>query len=232
LQRGGSVAAVFREEAAWIRWRLGRLDLPEGGRVADIGSSTLFARAVGQPHVESEVLRPLRERGLSIVHVDAVEDAGVDVTADLADPATDLPAALGDPFDLVLCLSMLAFVRDLPPVIANVVGCVAPGGHLLVTTPLRYRVTKNPVDNRWRPNPEELLDRLSREGGVPLEPVALASLTIHDNHEYLPFLSRLTTTYTIAGKERRVPGGFDQLRRLGDDTNRWAQTCVLARRPA
>ena len=78
---------MFKEEAAWIRWVLGRQDLPDGGTVADIGSSTLFARAVGQPHVEGQVLQPLRDRGLSITHVDAVEDAGVDVVADLADPA-------------------------------------------------------------------------------------------------------------------------------------------------
>jgi SAM-dependent methyltransferase len=221
---------VFREEAAWIRWRLERVKLPESGHVADVGSSTLYARAVGQPHVETEVLRPLRERGLSIVHVDAVEDPGVDVTADLADPATDLQAILGRQFDLVLCLSMLAFVRDLDPVIANVTGCVQPGGHLLVTTPLRYRRTKNPVDNGWRPEPEELLETLSRVGGARFEPVALAALTIHDNDEYLPFHSRLATTYPLAGRDRQVPGGFDQLRRLGDDSKRWAQSCVLARR--
>lgn len=223
---------MFKEEAAWIRWVLGRQELPAGGRVADIGSSTLFARAVGQPYVEGQVLQPLRDRGLRITHVDAVQDPGVDVVADLADPATDLVGALGGPADLVLCLNVLQFVSELEPSLANVASAVAPGGLLLATTARKYRITRNPIDNRWRPTPAELLEALARHGQTRFEQLSAAELVIHDNEEYLPFTSRLTTTIHAGGRELRVPGGFDQLRRFGDDSRRWAQSCVLARRAA
>ena len=71
------------ETAAWTRAALAEIELPPGGRALDVGSSTLHYRTVEQPHIEEQVMAPLRARGVEIVHLDAKPAPGVDVVCDL-----------------------------------------------------------------------------------------------------------------------------------------------------
>ena len=78
------MAACTSKRAAWTRAALAETRaLSAGSRALDIGSSTLHYRTVEQPHIEEQVLAPLRARGVDIVHLDAKEAPGVDVVCDL-----------------------------------------------------------------------------------------------------------------------------------------------------
>jgi hypothetical protein len=74
---------VHVETAAWTRAALEAIDLPPGSRALDIGSSTLHYRTVEQPHIDEQVMAPLRARGVEIVYLDAKDAPGVDVVYDL-----------------------------------------------------------------------------------------------------------------------------------------------------
>ena len=81
------------ETAAWTRAALAGIDLPAGSRTLDIGSSTLHFRTVEQPHIEREVLAPLRARGARIVHLDAKPAPGSTSCATSAWPMRASPRA-------------------------------------------------------------------------------------------------------------------------------------------
>jgi SAM-dependent methyltransferase len=127
---------VHVETAAWTRAALEAIALPPGSRALDIGSSTLHYRTVEQPHIEEQVMAPLRARGVEIVHLDAKEDPGVDVVYDLERP--------GEPvgeFSLVLVASVLHYLRDPGPAADLAVSSLAPGGHLIAHHPQSARRT-------------------------------------------------------------------------------------------
>jgi SAM-dependent methyltransferase len=222
---------MFVEESVWIRETLQRIDLPRGGKVLDVGSSTREYRTVKQPHVEENVMRPLRERGLEITHVDAKRAEGVDVAFDLDAPGADLRAALDRTFDLVICASLLLHVQGPQQAIDAARAMVGPGGYLLVTTPWSFRRTLDPHDNMIRPSPAELARLAAGEANGGLTVVADASVRIERKDDYtgLGLLSRFWVP--IAGRWwLSQPGFMERLRYLAPRL-RWKVSCVLLRRP-
>ena len=141
---------MYIENAAWVRDALAVVSLPEGARVIDVGSSTLHYRTIEQPHVEREVLAPLRARGLRLTHLDGKEAEGVDVVQDLDTATPELAERLGT-FDLVLCIGLLGYVKEPTNTLDVVASLVSEDGWLVSTTPESYRRTRDPHDNMWRP---------------------------------------------------------------------------------
>jgi SAM-dependent methyltransferase len=142
---------VFVDESLWIRRALENQPLRAGMRVLDIGSSSLEFRTVVQPHIDENVFAPLRARGLAVVHVDARNEPGVDIVADV----TTL-AGVNDEYDLVLCTNLLEHVVDRPGTLANAKRVVRSRGLLLLTVPLRYPLHADPIDTGYRPHAGEL----------------------------------------------------------------------------
>jgi hypothetical protein len=117
---------MYIENAAWVRSALAGLVLPEGARAIDIGSSTLHYRTIEQPHVDREVLSPLRRRGVEITHLDGKATEGVDVVQDLDAATPELAERLGT-FDLVLWLGLRGYVKQ-PANTLDVVAALAGQG--------------------------------------------------------------------------------------------------------
>ena len=220
---------MFHEEARWIRETLRDLHLASNIRVLDAGSSTLYARTRGQPFVDSEVHAPLRERGFRITHVDRKHDEGVDLVADLADPDADLAALAGHRFELVLCCSLLSVVESVPNVVASVSKALLPGGYMLATTLENFRYVTDPIENGWRPSPDELFEAFVRHGGVPLELLVSERLRVDDPREYHRALAPKKSSIQVGKRFLFVPGGVERIR-LAVPAWRWRQSCVVMRR--
>jgi SAM-dependent methyltransferase len=142
---------VFVDESLWIRHALEQLPLSAGMRVLDIGSSSLHFRTQVQPHIDRNVFAPLRERGLRVIHVDARQEPGVDIIADV----TTLDG-VNDTYDLVLCTNLLEHVVDREQTVRHVKRVVRPGGTLVLTVPRRYPIHADPIDTGYRPDTAEL----------------------------------------------------------------------------
>jgi SAM-dependent methyltransferase len=209
---------VFVEEAAWVERALARLELPAGARVLDVGSSTREFRTEVQPHIDRHVFAPLRARGVRPVHLDAKDADGVDVVLDLSDPALDPAAALGERFDVVLCMNMLEHVVDRERTADRVLALVAPGGHLLVTVPRSYRRHLDPIDTMYRPSPRERA-RLFRGRRPGVELVLAETVPIARSEYYRYHRSRNPLWARRETLRRRVP------------PLRWKQACILLRCP-
>jgi len=195
----------------------------------DAGSSTRYARTVGQPFVDSEVHAPLRQRGLGITHVDCKQEEGVDIVADLADPDTDLRSLAGHGFELVLCCSLLSVVESVPDVVATVSKALLPGGYMLATALESFRYVTDPIENGWRPSPDELFETFVRHGGVPLELLTAQVVRIDDPRDYHRVFMLKKSSIRIGKRFMFVPGAVDRLR-LAVPAWRWRQSCVVMRR--
>ena len=154
---------MFVEESIWIRGGLEKADLREGMTLLDVGSSTERFRRLHQPFIDYEIFRPLRRRGVRIVHVDARRDEGVDVVCNLADPATEPEAAGLEPAHAVLASNLLEHVLDRDLVLTRIKRLTRPGGIIVVTVPNLLPVPRRP--DRYDVSPHQRRAGSSLPGG-------------------------------------------------------------------
>jgi SAM-dependent methyltransferase len=217
---------VHVETARWTREALQAIELPPGARALDIGSSTLHYRTVEQPHIDQQVMAPLRERGVEITHLDVKQDPGVDVVCDLDQAGDGLVSELGA-YELVLFAAALHYVHDPGHVLDVVVRLMTPGGYLMVHHPQVARRTYDPVDNMLRLAPDELADLFERRG---LERARVDSVRIDDGRYYNRLKSRPSWVPAFGAFWFPMPGFSDRLR-LRVPALRWRQSCVVMRLP-
>jgi SAM-dependent methyltransferase len=218
---------VHVETALWSREVLEEIGLPPGARALDVGSSTLHYRTVEQPHIDDQLMAPLRERGVAITHLDAKRDPGVDVVCDLDRADEGLVSELGE-YDLVLFAAVLHYVRDPDHVLDLVVRFVAPGGHLVAHHPQIARRSYDPVDNKLRLTPDELAKMFERRG---LERRRADSVRIDDGRYYRGLRSRPSWMLVSGRLWFPLPGFSEKVRFLMPGL-RWRQSCVVMRRAA
>lgn len=194
----GYPCAVFVDESLWIRQALEKLPLHAGMRVLDIGSSSLSFRTVVQPHIDRNVFAPLRERGLQVLHVDARDEPGVDIIADV----TTLEG-VNETYDLVLCTNLLEHVVNRQETVRHVKRVVRPAGKLILTVPRRYPIHADPIDTGYRPDATELSALLGWPAVLTAE-----VLTVRDPLHYVrrPWYRRWFAPWQIACVLAAKPG--------------------------
>lgn len=154
------------EEAAWLGEQLasclGR-DAPSAApqpplTVLNIGSSTGHFRRVAQPHIDSLLLRPLREAGCRLVHADLKADAGVDIAGDLFEDSTQQRMRAAQPAAILFCNILEHLQADARARVPAVLDAILPAGGLLaISAPCSYPYHADPIDTMYRPTPQEIL---------------------------------------------------------------------------
>jgi hypothetical protein len=146
---------MFAAEARWLRRALDRFPAARLSPLANLGSSDADFRERRQPWIESELLAPLRARDVAIVHVDRRDGAGVDLRADLGDPADLARLAALEPRAL-LCCNLLEHVAEPARLARYCLDVLPAGGLVFVTVPFSYPHHADPIDTMYRPSPAEL----------------------------------------------------------------------------
>ncbi len=136
------------EESLWIKEKLAKLGLNEENTILNIGSGTADYRQRVQPHIEQNVISPLKEKKIGIFHLDQKTGEGVDFVGDIENPG--LINKINRRFSLVICTNMLEHVSDIQIAIRNIISFVSDQGYLLITAPLKYPKHKDPIDNLCR----------------------------------------------------------------------------------
>lgn len=150
---------MFPEESEWIRDAISSLDIREIKQVGNIGSSSLIFRTKIQPHIYNNIIAPMEKNGANVVHIDLKEEEGVDVIGDITSPT--FGESFRDQFDLVLCTNLLEHVLDINLVVQNLVKSIKSAGYILITVPYKYRLHFDPIDNGFRPTPDEIAELFS-----------------------------------------------------------------------
>jgi SAM-dependent methyltransferase len=148
---------MFREESIWIKNALQKIK-PVNGRneVANIGSSTDHFRKVIQPHIHHNIIETLSRSGWRVVNIDLKQETGVDLIADVT--KQNFAEQFEERFSLTLCTNLLEHVEDINLVVRNLVAITRSGGHILITVPYKYKTHFDPIDNGFRPTPQQIVD--------------------------------------------------------------------------
>jgi len=151
---------MFRAEADWLRRALDPFPSERLSPLLNLGSGSAVRREAIQPWVEDQVFRPLRQRGVEIVHVDMRELAGVDICADLTHPADVLRLRALRPRAL-LCCNLLEHVLEPKRLAHHCLDLVGVGGLIFVTVPFSYPYHRDPIDTMYRPSLDQLVHLFS-----------------------------------------------------------------------
>ena len=170
---------MFREEAVWIESALKKVEpLSNNKLVANLGSSTAYFREVIQPHIQQHIIVPLQQKGWSIVNVDLKHEDGVDVVADVT---KDNFSQLVQPAALTICTNMLEHVEDIKLVVANLQKVTIKGGYILLTVSYKYKKHLDPIDNMFRPKPNEIANLFN---GKEIDVIDKKVIVIYDKEYY------------------------------------------------
>lgn len=128
------------------------LDLLAPRSILDIGSATRADREIVQPHIYAAY------RGHNVYWTDYRPMPGV-VFCDIThkDTLVSLPRC-----EMVTCCSMLEHVEDIDSALDNLATLVEKW--LIVSVPHNFPEHHCPIDNMWRPTPDELGDRIASTG--------------------------------------------------------------------
>jgi len=83
-------------------------------------------------------------------------DFGVDLVADVT--KEDFSEPFKERFALTICTNLLEHVEDIKLVAKNLIAITQSGGHLLITVPYKYKLHYDPIDNGFRPTPQQIVD--------------------------------------------------------------------------
>lgn len=146
---------MFEAEARWLCRALDGFAPNRLSPMLNLGSSSAAFRERAQPWTECRLFAPLRARGIDIVHVNMRDVPGVDVQADLTDPA-DLPRLRARRPRALLCCNLLEHVSGPDRLARHCLDLLESGGLVFVTVPFSYPYHRDPIDTMYRPNPAEL----------------------------------------------------------------------------
>ena len=125
---------MFDAEARWLRCALDAFPQERLSPLLNLGSSSVEVREGVQPWIEDQVFCPLRARNVEVVHVDMRELPGVDVKADLTDPADVRRLRALRPRAL-LCCNLLEHVIEPDRLACHCLDLLSSGGLMFVTVP-------------------------------------------------------------------------------------------------
>jgi sugar phosphate isomerase/epimerase len=146
---------MFEAEARWLRAALDRFAPERLSPLLNLGSSTADFRERVQPWTQQHLFEPLRARGIEIVHVDRRAGPGIDIRADLADPAGLARLRALRP-QALLCCNLLEHVTEPERIARDCLGILPELGLAFVTVPYSYPYHRDPIDTMYRPSPPEL----------------------------------------------------------------------------
>jgi len=200
------------EESKWIKEVLNKIEVAKDNNIAlNLGSSTSYFREVAQPHIQNQVLAPLIKNGWNVINVDLKYSEGVDIVGDICSEnfLQNVPSA-----SLVICTNLLEHVKDISLVIKNLLGSVIHDGYILLTVPYKFRKHLDPIDNMFRPTPNEIVN-LFPQGRIDL--INKKIIIIKEKQYYLekskyPLWGRRRLFLYYVGFKQKVSGVLIRVR--------------------
>lgn len=146
---------MFQKEAKEIGAWLSALPAEAISPILDLGSGDVHSMARTRPWIQDEVYAPLISRGVRIIHLDLEPGPGVDLVADILSEDGFALAAKAQPALILLC-NILEHVSDPRALLERCARLARPGGYVLFTGPRSYPEHHCPIDNGFRPSPDEV----------------------------------------------------------------------------
>lgn len=140
-------------EAMWFGRKLSILRDSDIFPMLNVGSSTDYVRRKKQPWIYKYIFKPINNK--KVVHMDAKQGEGVDITADLSDKEVQKKLRKMR-FRSVFCSNLLEHVRSKEEISKTLSSIVCRGGYIFVSCPYKYPYHLDPIDTKFRPDIKEL----------------------------------------------------------------------------
>jgi glycosyltransferase involved in cell wall biosynthesis len=142
-------------ESEWLRSVIEGLRLPPGTKVLNFGSQRHSILRY-QAYIEENIYRPVARKHWELLNFDLFPGEGVDISGNILndDCFFDL---LHRKFRAVFALNVLEHLTDRVSICSRIEQLVPNGGYLLVSVPFKYPIHNDPIDNLFRPTPDEVM---------------------------------------------------------------------------
>lgn len=145
-----------KQEAKWFNKNLFSLaESDDLFPMLNIGSSTENFRTIQQPHIDNLLFKPLRDRNLTVKHLDIKDDPGVDIVGNLNDPQF-IEKLSNMRFRSILCSNLLEHVENRNEICESMTQLIPEDGYIFVSVPFKYPYHADPIDTMFRPNIKSL----------------------------------------------------------------------------
>lgn len=142
-------------ESKWLGETLSLMNPAELSPLLNLGSSTEVFRTRIQPHIEQNILAPLRSRNVQLIHSDLADGDGIDISGSIYAPEVMRRLIDRQPRS-VLCSNMFEHVADRPALATALTNVLPSGGILIVTVPNSFPYHPDPLDSYFRPDPAQI----------------------------------------------------------------------------
>jgi SAM-dependent methyltransferase len=142
-------------ESEWLKSAIEELVFPPGEMVLNFGSQKLSALKY-QGYIKENIYRPVARKHWELLNFDLFPGEGVDISGDIMDDDCFF-ALVQRKFGVVFVFNVLEHLADRTSICLRIERLLSKGGYLLVSVPFKYPIHNAPIDNLFRPIPDELL---------------------------------------------------------------------------
>ena len=147
---------MFKLEAKLIADQCKKFSATELSPMLNIGSSDLNFRTQIQPWIQEELIDPIENLGVEIIHCDLKPMEGVDIVGNIFDDEVFNEIRKINAKSLI-CSNILEHVQDPREFLERCLELIEPEGIIFITVPYDYPYHADPIDTMFRPTPEEVL---------------------------------------------------------------------------
>ncbi|MCF8227292.1 MAG: hypothetical protein K9J30_15560 [Bacteroidales bacterium] len=143
------------KESLWIKKVLNNLDFPTGKKILNVGSQNTYYLEY-QEYIWENVLSVCENNGYQLINLDIMEGEGIDISGDITDKETQ--KSLKDlQIEAIFLFNILEHVYDIKLFCKSINNILPDGGIIIFSGPYDYPKHLDPIDNLFRPEPNELI---------------------------------------------------------------------------
>lgn len=200
---------MMLNESLWVKNMILGLNFAEGIHVLNFGcQDKMYLKT--RPQIEENIIKPTLENNYRLFNFDLLPKEGVDFYGDILED--DIFKELKRySFSVIYCFNVLEHVEKIEAVCERLESVVRSKGYILVTVPYCYPLHDDPIDNGFRPSPQELALLFGR--------CKMVQQAIVDEQNYFYYLKKnlsdLIMSFSGKSEEEVMAKKYNQARHLG-----------------
>lgn len=184
------------KESIWLKREIEKLGITKGDKILNFGSqSDNFYKY--QPQILENIIKPTKNLGGIIINYDLFPGKGVDIYGNIFDD--NVFTKLKEyKFKYIYLFNVLEHVEQKEELCLRIQKLLDLNGIILVSVPYSYPIHYDPIDNEFRPIPDEVYKLFPEFRSLKADIItdyAFGYYLISNNRYFLKYLIRLFTPF-------------------------------------
>lgn len=142
------------KESQYLRLLIESLHLNGEAKVLNIGSQDEKYLEI-QKHIKENIVKPTLSKGARIYNLDIRDGSGVDIVGDVTNAEFSKKLRRYS-FSVIYLFNVLEHVEDIDKFTGSIESLMQEDAYLIISVPFLYPIHFDPIDNLFRPTPEEV----------------------------------------------------------------------------